>query len=394
MRFPHFGHRAACLDIDWAPAHHDRHEVNGVRPPDPHPALADRTPLVGPRHGSGLRVRARAAHARRQLRRPSPAVPPRRPRRPWPRWTRTSSRPRRRRSSGPPGRSCGRRRPPCRRTRSRSRRSFGPRSGRLRRWPRRLRRPRRRRSTSPSARSTCWAASTPRPVATAGTSLSASVRSAGAAGLIADHGVEILGTQELQDDQLAGAQSRTGSGRLPRHRVGAGGDRQLDPVRRRPGSTFVSGTSSSSRSWAGPRPQPILRLQERATGREFYVVNTHPSADDGRYLTERRHGQDTLVSIVNGPQGVRTAGPAHRRHERPRGVLLPGRAPAAGLVASNGGSAALLPPPPSRSRSTGSSAAAGSLERLLARHDSGRPTDQRPLLHQRNCPRRLTPPDP
>ena len=61
-----------------------------------------------------------------------------------------------------------------------------------------------------------------------------------------------------------------------------------------------------------PRPQPILRLKESTTGREFYVVNTHPSAGDGRYLTERRQGQAALVGVVNDLKAVRTPGLRHR----------------------------------------------------------------------------------
>ena len=126
----------------------------------------------------------------------------------------------------------------------------------------------------------------------------ASVRSANAANLVAKHGVDILGTQELQDDQLAALQSRTGWPPTP----------EPPGARRRPttrSSTTTTCTSSSaaassrSRSWTQPRPQPILRLKDRDTGREFYVVNTHPSAHDGRYLVERRQGQAALVGIVN-----------------------------------------------------------------------------------------------
>ena len=126
----------------------------------------------------------------------------------------------------------------------------------------------------------------------------ASVRSAGAADVIAKHDVEILGTQELQDDQLAALLSRTGFAAYPGLEWGVKEtDNSIlyDADR----FEFVSGSKFIIPFMGRPRPQPILRLKDRATGGEFYVVNTHPSAHDGQYLTERRQGQDTLVGIVN-----------------------------------------------------------------------------------------------
>ena len=140
----------------------------------------------------------------------------------------------------------------------------------------------------------------------------ASVRSADGGRLIAKHGVDILGTQELQADQLAALQSRTGMAAYPGTRVGLGRDRQLDPLRRRPCSSSSSGSQFTIPFMGRPRPQPILKLRDLATGREFYVVNTHPSAGGGRYLAERRQGQGTLVERRQRPQGDRAAGPGDR----------------------------------------------------------------------------------
>jgi hypothetical protein len=173
----------------------------------------------------------------------------------------------------------------------------------------------------------------------------ASTRSANAAGVVADHGVEILGMQELQDDQLTAFQSTTGFAAYPGMAWGrAETDNSIlyDDDR----FAFVSGSKFIIPFMGRPRPQPILRLRERTTGREFYVVNSHPSAHDGRYLTERRHGQDVLVGIVNQLKAeglpVLVTGDMNDREEFYCRVV-----PRAGLVASNGGSysSGCTPPP-------------------------------------------------
>ncbi|MET0525114.1 MAG: endonuclease/exonuclease/phosphatase family protein [Nocardioides sp.] len=173
----------------------------------------------------------------------------------------------------------------------------------------------------------------------------ASTRSANAAGVISAHGVEILGMQELQDDQLADVQASTGFAAYPGMAWGrAETDNSIlyDDER----FAFVSGDKFIIPFMGRPRPQPILRLKERATGREFYVVNSHPSAHDGRYLTERRHGQDVLVDIVNQLKAsglpVLVTGDMNDREEFYCRVV-----PRAGLVASNGGSytSGCTPPP-------------------------------------------------
>ena len=173
----------------------------------------------------------------------------------------------------------------------------------------------------------------------------ASVRSAGAANLIAKHGVDIVGMQELQTDQLNAIRSRTGLTAWPGL---AWGSAETDNSILYDGGRFefVSGSKFIIPFMGRPRPQPILRLRDRETGREFYVVNTHPSAHDGRYLVERRRGQATLVSIVNQLKQsglpVLVTGDMNDREEFYCHVVPP-----AGLVASNGGSysSGCRPPP-------------------------------------------------
>jgi hypothetical protein len=164
----------------------------------------------------------------------------------------------------------------------------------------------------------------------------ASVRTAGAAELVGKHGVDVLGTQELQADQLRGLQGRTGMAAYPGF---AWGEAETDnSILWDPGVfELVEGSQFTITFMGRPRPQAIVRLRHLATGRELYVVNTHPSAGDGRYATERRNGQIALVNVVNDLQAtglpVLVTGDMNDREAFYCNVV-----PAAGLIASNGGS--------------------------------------------------------
>jgi len=164
----------------------------------------------------------------------------------------------------------------------------------------------------------------------------ASVRSGGAVNRIAAHGVDIVGMQELQDDQLRAVQSRTGLAAFPGFQWGvAETDNSILYDAQR--FEFVSGERFTIPFMGRPRPQPILRLRDRATSREFYVVNTHPSAHGGRYLTERRQGQAALVSVVNNLKKsglpVLVTGDMNDRE-----IFYCNVVPQAGMSAPNGGS--------------------------------------------------------
>ena len=170
----------------------------------------------------------------------------------------------------------------------------------------------------------------------------ASVRTPGAAGLVAAHGIDVLGTQELQGDQLAGLTSRTGLTAWPGTAWGSAetdnsilyDDGRFD---------YVEGTSFTVTFMGRPRPSPILKLRESATGREFYVVNTHLSAGGGRYATERRNGMATLVRVMTDLKAtglpVLLTGDMNDREPFYCNVVGP-----AGLVNSNGGGAGCAPP--------------------------------------------------
>ncbi len=173
----------------------------------------------------------------------------------------------------------------------------------------------------------------------------AATRNVGATNLIGKHGVDILGTQELQADQLSALQSRTGMAAYPGL---AWGSAETDnSVLWDPGVfELVSGSQFTITFMGRARPQPIVRLRHLATGRELYVVNTHPSAGGGRYAAERAAGQNTLVSVVNGLKGegvpVLVTGDMNDRE-----AFYCSVPPRTGLVASNGGSVAggCNPPP-------------------------------------------------
>jgi endonuclease/exonuclease/phosphatase family metal-dependent hydrolase len=173
----------------------------------------------------------------------------------------------------------------------------------------------------------------------------ASQRTPRAVAVASRHGVDILGTQELQDDQLRQFQAQTGMAAYPGF---AWGDKETDNSILWDDSQFelVDASQFIIPFMGRPRPQPIVKLRHLATGREFYVVNTHPSAHDGRYLVERRRGQDTLVGIVNDLQEsglpVLVVGDMNDREEFYCRVMPP-----TGMVAPNGGSysGGCQPPP-------------------------------------------------
>jgi endonuclease/exonuclease/phosphatase family metal-dependent hydrolase len=173
----------------------------------------------------------------------------------------------------------------------------------------------------------------------------ASTRNVGAGNLIAKHGVDILGTQELQADQLRALQARTGMAAYPGF---AWGEVETDNnVLWDPGMfELVSGSQFTITFMGRPRPQPIVRLRHLATGREVYVVNTHPSAGGGSYAAERAAGQNTLVTVVNDlkSEGLPVLVTGDMNDREAFYCSVP---PRTGLVASNGGSygSGCAPPP-------------------------------------------------
>ena len=153
----------------------------------------------------------------------------------------------------------------------------------------------------------------------------ASARNAGAVARIRSFGVDILGTQELQPDQLNGITAMTGYAAYPGY---AFGSRETDNSILYDDSKFefVSGSYFTIHFMHANRPQTILRLRDKATGREFYVLNMHASAGEGGYAVTRRAGHYIAVNTDQPAQVRGHPDLPDRRHERPGRVLLPGRA--------------------------------------------------------------------
>ena len=126
----------------------------------------------------------------------------------------------------------------------------------------------------------------------------AGVRNGGTVARIRSFGVDILGTQELQADQLNALTSMTGFAAYPGYDFGA---RETDNSILYDDSRFefVSGSYFTIHFMHANRPQTILRLRDRETGREFYVLNMHASAGEGQYAFTRRAGHYTAAATVN-----------------------------------------------------------------------------------------------
>jgi endonuclease/exonuclease/phosphatase family metal-dependent hydrolase len=127
---------------------------------------------------------------------------------------------------------------------------------------------------------------------------SARVRSPRAVARIRSFGVDILGTQELQPDQLNAIQGMTGYAAYPGY---AFGSRETDNTIFYDDSRFefVSGSYFTIHFMHADRPQTILRLRDKETGREFYVLNMHASAGFGPYAVTRRAGHYIAANTVN-----------------------------------------------------------------------------------------------
>jgi len=109
------------------------------------------------------------------------------------------------------------------------------------------------------------------------------VRADWAADLVAAYGSGVVGMQEVQVDQLDALQKAT-AGRFafyPALELGSKGIPQ----------SLMWDTTAWTLTWKGSitipfmdtqRPQPIVRLQNIATGREIYVMNIHNSPKDAK----------------------------------------------------------------------------------------------------------------
>ncbi len=174
----------------------------------------------------------------------------------------------------------------------------------------------------------------------------ASWRTPQAVALIRKHDVDVVGLQELQADQLNGITAGTGFAAYPGY---AFGEKETDnsiiydPSR----FEFVDGSSFTITFMGRPRPQTILKLRERTTGREMYFVNMHVSAGGGPNARTRAAAHNTAIAIVN---DLRATGlPVFLTGDmNDRGAFFCRVLPPTGMVASAGGSTAGGCAPPGR----------------------------------------------
>jgi endonuclease/exonuclease/phosphatase family metal-dependent hydrolase len=128
---------------------------------------------------------------------------------------------------------------------------------------------------------------------------SAGWRSPAAVGVMRAHGVDILGLQETQPDQLNTLQRLTGFAAYPGYAFGSN-ETDNSILYDTSKFDFVSGSSFTIHFMHADRPQTILRLRDKATGREFYVLNMHASAGfGGPYAATRRAGHLIAAATVN-----------------------------------------------------------------------------------------------
>jgi len=174
------------------------------------------------------------------------------------------------------------------------------------------------------------------------------IRTARAVGMFQSRGVDVLGLQEVQDDQLNVLYGRLGGfGVWPGRALGNNGVR-LQIAYNLSLFELVDAGSISTRFDFQSRPIPYVLLRNRSTGGEFWVVNIHNSPRTQE--ADRDSATAAEIALFN---RLRATG---------RPVLVTGDmnekeewfckvATGAGMVAANGGSGSggcALPPGPLR----------------------------------------------
>jgi len=105
-------------------------------------------------------------------------------------------------------------------------------------------------------------------------------RAAISAGIIAARGVDVVTLSEVQDDQLAVLNNRMGGYSIwPQHALGSNGQR-LQIAWRSSRFEMVDGGSVSFPFDRQSIPLPYVRLRDRSTQAEFWVLSVHNSARD------------------------------------------------------------------------------------------------------------------
>ncbi|MEI2714809.1 MAG: endonuclease/exonuclease/phosphatase family protein [Nocardioides sp.] len=123
------------------------------------------------------------------------------------------------------------------------------------------------------------------------------VRAGYSAGLITSRGLDVVGMQEVQDDQLPVLLRGLGGYAVwPQHSMGSNGQR-LQIAWRTSRFEMLSGGSVTYTFDNQNIPMPYALLKDRATGAEFWVINTHNSA---RNLEAQRDSATAIqISLIN-----------------------------------------------------------------------------------------------
>jgi endonuclease/exonuclease/phosphatase family metal-dependent hydrolase len=174
------------------------------------------------------------------------------------------------------------------------------------------------------------------------------VRAGISAGLIRSRGIDVVGFQEVQDDQIAPLQGQLSDyGMWPVQELGNNGQR-LQVMWRESKFELVD-TGSVSYVFASQQiPLPWVRLRDREHGGEFYVITTHNSA--GGMEGERDAATTVEIALIKELHAtglpVIITGDMNEHEE-----FFCRAATEAQMVAANGGSGAggcQLPPSPRR----------------------------------------------
>lgn len=122
------------------------------------------------------------------------------------------------------------------------------------------------------------------------------VRAGLTADLVEKKGIDVVGFQEVQADQLR-VLGRDLDDYLiwPYQRLGMSQGLRLQIAYRRSDFKFVEGHHFDTMFAGNRRPIPYVRLEDRASGKEFWFLSLHNS----RWPAERARAENTIVRKVN-----------------------------------------------------------------------------------------------
>ena len=113
-------------------------------------------------------------------------------------------------------------------------------------------------------------------------------RAGGVAALLARHGTDVAGFQELQGPQLAVLRARTGMDFFPGFSMGHLGTENSIGWRRDAWTAVERRTVAIPYFNGGVRQMPYVRLRNRETGIEAWFVNVHNPAETARFHHQQR----------------------------------------------------------------------------------------------------------